>query len=302
MRVLITGGTGLLGKTLLETAPQGCEVLATHHHLPPPAAWKDRFLAMDLLDELDLFRLLTQVRPDAVIHTAGVGSVDQAERDPESVSRINVGGTQVLAELCQRLKIFLAAVSSNAIFDGDNPPYSEESARRPINRYGQLKVKAEDAVRASGCRHLIVRPILMYGWPWPGGRGNVVTRWLERLEEGKKIPVAREVMSMPLRAEDCSRAIWTALERGMTGALHVAGPQRLPLTEFALAVCRIFGFAENLVKPVAGALLHGLAPRPKDTSFVTRRMSEELEVKPMGVEEGLTSMRERRACSASVTR
>lgn len=300
MRVLITGATGLLGKYLLETAPEGVELAITCHRLAAPAGWESRCFPLKLEDSAGVIRLLDRIRPDAILHTAGVGSVEEAERNTAWVRQVNVEGTQALARWCHQAGALLVAISSNAVFDGEDPPYEEASPREPVNRYGWIKVEAEDAVRASGCRHLVVRPILLYGWPWPGGRSNVVTRWLESFESASPVQVDQEITSMPLYAQDCAKSIWEALARDLTGTLHLAGPERLTLVEFALATARAFEYPTSLVQPVPSVALSGWARRPKDTSFLTHRLSRELGIQPLRVAEGLRQMKQTRRLAAGV--
>ena len=292
-RILITGGTGLLGKTLLETAPSGWDVQATHHLHEPPAGWAGRFHPLDLREADSIGRLIQNIRPDAVIHTASIGSVDQAEQDPAGVRAVNVEGTRFVAQACRRAGAFLVHISSNAVFDGLHPPYSEESQVCPANRYGQIKLEAEEAVQVTGAAHLIIRPILMYGWPLPGGRENAVTRWLSQLEHGQTVKAARDIYSMPLSASNCAEAVWAGALRRETGILHVAGADRLSLADFARRVAETFGQDPAKVLQVASRDLPGLAPRPTDTSFVTLRMERTLGVRPAGVSEGLAGMLQR---------
>ncbi len=293
-RVLITGGTGLLGKALLEAAPPSCEVRGTFHRNPPPAEWMSRFFPLDVREEPAILRLIDEFRPQAVVHTASVGSVDQAEREPDSVAAVNVGGTRHLGAACERIGATLVLISSNAVFDGTDPPYHESSLTRPANRYGAQKIEAEGWVRQHLSRFLIVRPILMYGWPFPGGRDNAVTRWLADLEQGRTIPVARDLFSMPLWVGNAAEAIWAAVSQGREGILHLAGADRLTLFEFAQKTARAFGLEESMVLPVDHADLRLPAHRPKDTSFVTTRMEQELGIRPVAVQEGLSIMQKSR--------
>lgn len=292
MRVLITGGTGLLAKSLIETLPDGIDFRATHHRRMPPAQGCERFRPLEIRDEKSVEELLREFQPQVIIHTASVGSVDEAERDPGTVRSVNVDGTGTLLKFARAFNPFLIHVSSNAVFDGEHPPYAESAPTGAVNRYGRMKIEAEQEVQASGLAALIVRPILMYGWPFPGGRGNVVTRWLEAFEKGEPVKVDREIISMPLYAPNCAEVIWEAVRRRPSGIVHVAGRDRLPLSEFARWVARLFAHPERLVIPVPGSDLNLAAPRPKDTSFETLRMEREFGVTPLGVEEGLKRMRQ----------
>lgn len=293
-RVLITGGTGLLGKTLLEIAPADVDVFAIAHQNRPPVEWSTLFVSLDIRDEKSLVSLFDELRPEVVIHTASIGSVDEAERNPSAVRQVNVEGTQSIVRACDRCGAFLVHISSNAVFDGQKPPYAEDAPLGAVNRYGALKIEAENCVRQLG-PSLIFRPILMYGWPLPGGRDNVVIRWLADLEKGQAVEVADDVVSMPLWVLDCANAVWRAVARRKTGTYHVAGADRVSLAAFARTIARVFGCEERLVVPVPSAHFAMLAPRPRDTSFVTTKMERELGIRPVGIVEGLMRMKHARS-------
>lgn len=289
-KVLITGGTGLLGKTLLETVPAGVQLFATAHRRPPPTPWRDCFFPLDLRQKTSVDGLFEKVKPDTVIHTASIGEVDEAQRHPDSVRAVNVEGTRAILRACRKNNTALIFISSNAVFDGSRPPYREEDPLRSVNRYGQIKIEAEQLLSSSDVPHWIVRPILMYGWPLEGGRENAVTRWLKQLNKGKEVKAAEDIVSMPLWVGDCARTVWKGLLQQKRGIVHVAGRDRVTMAEFAREVCRFFGHDERLVLPVAHSAFENLAPRPRDTSFDLTRLRSELKIEPLGIREGLAQM------------
>ncbi len=296
-RVLITGGTGLLGKALIETAPAGWELVATYCHNEPPAAWRELFHRLDVRDPVAVEQLIAAVRPRMIIHAASIGGVDEAERHPERVHAVNVQGTQAVGRACVRVGASLLFISSNAVFDGCAGPYDEEAPVRAVNRYGALKIEAETWVRRCPIHWAIVRPILMYGWPLPGSRTNVVTRWLAQFEEGRLVEVDTDLYSTPLLASNCAEMIWACVVRERTGIYHAAGPDRLSLLAFAHQVAQVFGFEPALAQPASAASLSQFAPRPRDTSLVTSKVERELGVRPIGTAEGLAIMRRTQAAA-----
>jgi len=301
--MLITGGTGLLGSALLETAPgDGMEVFATAYGHQPPPRWRDRFYLLDVRDEAAVIRLVETVRPTVVIHTASFGRVDEAERQPQLVAEVNVRGTRYVGEACARIGASLVFISSNAVFDGTQAPYAEDAPLRAINRYGALKIAAEEWIRTRcPVPYAIIRPILMYGWPLPGGRQNVVTRWLADLEQGHPIQVAEALYSQPLLATNCAEAVWACVVGGRTGIYHVGGADRLSLLEFARQAAEVFGYDGRHVRPATKRFLNQFAPRPRDTSYVTTKMVQELGVRPIGTLEGLAIMRRERVANTQGT-
>lgn len=295
-RVLITGGTGLLGLAIQQLAPmgtQGFSVYFPERSLPEPLPFPIR--AADVTDRRQMQSVFEWAIPDVVIHTAAIGSVDFAERNREQARKVNVGGTEVVAELCQIFNSRLIYISSNAVFDGITPFYSEVAPVNPINYYGQLKVEAENIVLNSSIQGVIVRPILMYGWPYPGERDNPVVWWIRSLESGKGIKVVDNVFSKPLSVWSCVEAVWAIVERGASGIYHVAGRDHISLYQFALLTAEVFNLNTDLIEPVPDSYFPEIAPRPRDTSFDTTKLEEELGWKPVGVKEGLLSMKNRRA-------
>jgi dTDP-4-dehydrorhamnose reductase len=294
-KVLIAGGTGLLGDALLASRPAEWTVRATYHQRPPAAQWRAQFVALDVRDERNVADVVAAARPEIVIHAASIGSVDLAEREPENVRRINIGGLRSVMRACESTGARLVFISSNAVFDGRHPPYDERAPRSAVNTYGRLKIEAEELLESSGLPHVIVRPILMYGWPTPGGRSNAVTRWLDELSAGRPVYVADDIFSMPLPAWSCAEAIWAAVRLNRRGIYHVAGADRVTLAEFARETARVFGVPERLVVPVPNSHFASLAPRPGDTSFVTAKLETDLGIRPIGIHEGLAAMQATRA-------
>jgi len=297
-RVLITGGTGLLGVAIQQSAPKDIRVSSIYYperslseSLPFPIR------VADVTDRMQMHSIFEWAKPDVVIHTAAIGSVDFAEKNREKTKKVNVGGTKIVTELCKIYKSRLIYISSNAVFDGCNPLYTETDPVNPINYYGQLKVEAEDIVNESGLSWAIVRPILMYGWPCQGERDNPVVWWVRSLEDGKPIKVVDNVFNKPLPAWSCAEAIWEVIHQHRTGVYHSAGRDHLSLYQFALQVAEVFGLDASLITPVPDSFFPEIAPRPKDTSFDTSKMESELGVKPIGIRDGLLRMKYERIAS-----
>jgi dTDP-4-dehydrorhamnose reductase len=290
-RILITGSTGLLGRALLETLPEGIEVFGTYLPIRPPVVQMPcPFFPLDVQDKSQVAQVLAQTQPDTVIHTASIGSVDYSEHHREESWAVNVGGTQNIGRACARQHAKLIFISSNAVFDGEHPFYSEEAPVNPINYYGQLKVEGEEWVKSSGLEYAIVRPILMYGWHSPIERGNWVTSWLRSLNQGQRVKVVEDVGTKPLYALNCAEVLWAVIAQHQTGIYHAAGADHITLYQFAQATAEVFGLDAALIDPVPSSYFPEIAPRPKDTSFDTTKMERELGVRAWGVRDGLRHM------------
>ena len=292
MRVLITGSTGLLGCALQTEAGADKQLYGIFHPARPlPRALRASQQPADVTSMPEMRRVFEWARPDVVIHAAAIGSVDFAEKHPAQTHAVNVGGTAVVAECCKDFGARLIYISSNAVFDGTQPLYSETDPVSPINYYGRLKVEAEQVAAASGVPHAIVRPILMYGWPYPEERGNLVTTWVKALREHQPQSVVENVFSKPLPAQACADAVWAIVNRNLTGIYHVAGADHVSLHQFALAVAAAFALDPALIQAVPDSFFPQLAPRPRDTSFNTNKMEKELGLHPVPLASGLQQMK-----------
>lgn len=288
--VLITGGTGLLGQGLCATASPRWSIVSAHlrpHRVGAPGVVER---TVDVRSRSALERLFAEYRFDAVVHAAGIASVDYSEGHVEESTQSNLGGTRNVAEVCAASGTRLVYVSTNAVFDGSNAPYRESDPVNPINAYGRIKVACERVVEANLDRPVIVRPILMYGWPHALGRPNPVTWIVDALDRGETIHVVDDVYENPLHNISAALAIWAILERDISGIVHLAGRDVISRYELARMVARIFELDESRIRAVSSAFFPDIAPRPRNTSLVTTRMASELGVPPPTLDEGLRLM------------
>jgi dTDP-4-dehydrorhamnose reductase len=275
MKILITGGSSLLGKSLIETAPENVQLALTRNknvNAITPHAWYD----LDIRNRSDIFELFEIVRPNVVIHCAAIGGVDYAEQEGyyQQVFDINVTGTQNVIDAANGYKSKVVYISTNAVFSGENPPYNENSALEPVNAYGVIKRHAERAIQDTAKKWLIIRPFLLYGWPFLGGRMNWVTTIYEKLSNGGSFKLVADHTWMPTYAPDCASAIWKLLFQSDNEIYNVAAPERATLYEFGLKICDVFGFDRNLIRPVQSEFFMNMAKRPRDTSYDLIKLSK----------------------------
>jgi dTDP-4-dehydrorhamnose reductase len=300
MRVLITGGTGLLGKALVEHRPGRAVVEATFvGDYRAPDDDKVGYWKLDVRDVEGFRQLFERVRPDVVVHCAAVGSPDFAQRYPAETRAINVGGTATVIDMCRRFGAHLIYVSSNGIYDGERAPYAEEDRAEPVNYYGELKLEAERLVLSSGIPNAVVRPILLYGWNHPFERDNVVTLALRQLREGRTFQAFEDVFANPLFAGQCSDVIWRIAEEGRCGAFNVGGADVVSINDLIARVADAFDLDPRLVVPAHQGDLDALVRRPRNTCLATGKVERELSFRPLSLKEGLDVMKRQEPCRAA---
>jgi dTDP-4-dehydrorhamnose reductase len=247
---------------------------------------------LDLMDSDALLELLEQVKPDIIVHAAAEGRVDVVERNPKAFLPLNVRVSTELASFAARRGHKYVFVSSNAVFGGRGNSYQDNSPFDPVNKYGILKSEAESSVLRVNPEALVIRPILMYGWPFPEQRLNPVVSWIEQLRRGEQISVVDDVWTEPLAAWDCARAIWGGIDAGIIGGINVSGGVRMSLYDFAILTSSIFELDARLITPVSSDSFTAIAPRPRDTSFDLVRLTTEIGIEPEDPARGLKRLKE----------
>lgn len=298
MNILITGGTGLLGKALIETKNENKNILATYignYNLRDDQSAKYRKL--DVRDKDGYRDLFIEFKPDVIIHTAGIGSPDFSEQNKELTWEINITGTKNLLDCASAFSSKFIFISSNGIYDGNAAPYDEEDEPSPINYYGSVKLAGEKITKESGIVYAVIRPILMYGWNHPFERCNIVTWALNRFRENKVVNAYSDVYINPLLALQCAEAIWKIIEKEKYETFNIGGKDRLSVYEFLKYAADVFGVKHELIRPVRQGSLEKLVKRPSDTSYNTKKMETVLCLRPLSVEEGLKIMKDKQdAC------
>ena len=284
----------MLGHYLIKSAPEKYNVSCTFF----PANKKDsinyncRKYHLDIRDRDSVLNTVKKIKPDCVIHTASIASVDYIEKNREEAMINNLGGTKNIIEACREVNARMIYTSSNAVFDGENPPYSENDSVNPLNYYGQIKVKEEEAFRNSGLKYTVARPILMYGWNLDVERKNPVTWLIDLLKAGKSVNIVDDIICNPLFVQDCANVIWKIVTLNREGVFHIGGEDEMPRYEFACITAEVFGLDRYLIKAVRNSFFKGIAPRPKNTTYCTDKIKKELQMFPMGVREGLRVMKD----------
>ena len=294
MKILITGGTGLLGKALVSTANGKYEIVATfigNYEIADTGRIKYRKL--DIQDKDGYLRLFKDFRPEVTIHAAGINNPDYVEKNNAEAWEINMIGTQNILKACEEFGSKFIYISSNAIYDGNHAPYQEEDKANPISCYGKIKLEAEVISKKANISWAIVRPILMYGWNYTFERPNIVTIAISKLRKKEKFFVYEDVYYTPLYDYSCAEAIWMIIENNKFEIFNIGGKDRLSIYELLQEVARVFGLDESLLIPVQQGFFKGLIKRPIDTSYNTAKMERVLELRPLKINEGLKLMKRR---------
>jgi len=290
-RILLTGSNGLLGQKLVDLITgqhPDIDLVATArgaNRLPYSEGY--RYEAMDITDREQVLRVIGEVQPDVVIHTAAMTNVDQCEAEKEACWAQNVKAVEYLVEACRQTGAFLEHVSTDFIFDGTAGPYDEEAAANPISFYGWSKYAAEKVVMHSGIRWAIARTVLVYGIAHDMSRTNIILWVKKSLEEGKTIKVVTDQWRTPTLAEDLATGCYLIAEQEAGGVFNISGADFLTPYEMAIATADYFGLEKSLITQADSSTFTQPARRPPRTGFVLDKAREVLGYQPHSFAEGI---------------
>ncbi len=215
-KTVLIGAYGMLGRAW--------SALLTNEGVP--------FVAPSLA-EVDLTRPQTLTALDGaerIICCAAYTDVDGAESNEAAADAVNAVGIAHLAQYCAQQDAMLVHYGTDYVFAGDaDAPYPVDGPRAPINAYGRSKAKGEEAILASGTRHLHLRTSWLYA-PW--GK-NFVRTMAKLTAERDSLTVVNDQVGRPTSAEHLAATSWALLTRRAEGFFHVSDGGQCSWYEFA---------------------------------------------------------------------
>jgi dTDP-4-dehydrorhamnose reductase len=210
-KILLTGVSGQVGHALKTELLQH-EVIALSRQ------------QLDLSKVHDIRRIVREVKPNLIINPAAYTAVDKAEIEPELAYAINAAAAQILAEEAARLNAALIHFSTDYVYDGTKVSlYLESDEVNPTSVYGKSKLAGENAIRAVGLPHLILRTSWVYG---AYGK-NFLKTILRLAAERDALRIVADQFGAPTSSESIADGvvqlidIWDSQQGNQTGTYHL---------------------------------------------------------------------------------
>jgi dTDP-4-dehydrorhamnose reductase len=273
MKILLLGPNGQVGWELQRSLQPLGEVIALGR--------QQGDLCGDLLQPDALAATVRTLRPDVIVNAAAYTAVDKAESEPQIARAINAEGPAMLARKAASIGALLVHYSTDYVFDGSgNQPRDEEAPTGPLSVYGQTKLEGEDAIRASGCRHLIFRTSWVYA-----ARGNNFAKTMLRLaSERDELRVINDQVGSPTGADLLADVAAHALRRAihdpaLGGVYHVAAAGETSWYAYARHVIEwarqrgtVVRVSADAVQAIPTASYPSAAQRPLNSRLDTSRL------------------------------
>ena len=274
MKILLLGKNGQVGWELQRSlAPLG-EVVACDFDSPGD-------MKADFAQPESLVALVHRVRPDAIVNAAAHTAVDKAESEPELARAINATAPGVLAREAAALGAWLLHYGTDYVFDGSgSAPRDEDAPTGPLSVYGRTKLEGEALIRASGCRHLILRT----SWVYAARGGNFAKTMLRLAAERDALTVIADQIGAPTGAELLADVSAHALRRAraepaLAGTYHCVAAGETSWFDYARFVidfARTTGqpvkVAPDAIRPIPTSAYPTPAQRPLNSRLSTERL------------------------------
>jgi dTDP-4-dehydrorhamnose reductase len=270
-RVFITGINGYIGQYLNTYGPNHIELEGSVREIDPAfISYFNPHIKLHILNlEKDLYPQLEEISADIIIHTAAMANLSACQKNPESARQINAMATESLAKWCAQNGTRMVYLSTDIVFDGQHPPYSEDDIPNPINVYGLTKLQGEQAVQSHVEDHAIIRIALAMG-RGKFYRKNFVDWIIDKIKKREEIPLFIDEFRTASAISYLVKNIWLIALSTDKGIFHQFGASRLCRYEIGKLICRGLNSGIDLIRSVKAAEMKDY-PRPMDVSLTTNR-------------------------------
>ena len=260
MKVFVTGVGGQLGHDVMnELSKRGIEGIGSDI-APSYSGIQDGtavtampYVQLDITDEAAVQKVLTQVKPDAVIHCAAWTAVDAAEDEEnrQKVFAINASGTRNIAQVCKSIDAKMMYISTDYVFDGqgETPWQPDCTDYAPLSVYGSTKLAGEQAVAELLEKYFIVR----IAWVFGRNGNNFIKTMLNIGKKYDTLRVVNDQIGTPTYTLDLSRLLVDMIETDKYGYYHATNEGGyISWYDFACEIFRQAGY-DTKVNPVTTA-------------------------------------------------
>jgi len=280
-RILITGATGQLGRSVVEELQPHFNILSTARKIPVETLTACPVVEMDISNKSIVQQVVSKHEPDVLIHLAAMTNVDGCEREKEKAWDINVKGTEHLLQVISGSETRIIFISTDYVFDGEYGPYGVDAKPSPINYYGKSKLAAENAIRGGRNAWVILRTNVLYG---AGGSPASFVRWVtESLKIGNEIRVVDDQYGNPTWTGSLAESIKLLIVLNSEGLFHYGGADFISRHQFALIIAETYNLDQSLIKKISTEELGQLAKRPLQSGLTTNKIEETVGIRTYGI-------------------
>src|SRR5262245_20269812 len=286
MKLLITGGSGFVGRNLVRFFAERYSVTFTYlNSLPPEDLSKSaRKTRLDIRDAHQVAKLVEHIAVDAVIHVAGNKNVRFCEQNPIDAHAVNAVGTRNVARACKVARAQMVYLSTDLVFDCLTGNYRETYTPRPSSVYGASKLAGETEAFAELPDVAICRSGGIYGPESP------LLAWLAgELRAGRSVSCLTNVKNTPTYVAHLGEMVDVILRRGHSGIFHAVGSEMVNRYQFFRAFADEFQLDSGLLCAIDSEQMMRDAMLCPNASLDSSHTRAVLRAKSMSVKQGMAA-------------
>lgn len=282
MKILVTGVAGQLGHDVVnELNKRGIEAVGTDL-APSYSGISDGsfvasapYVSLDITDGAAVEKVIGEVNPDGVVHCAAWTAVDAAEdaNNKAKVFLINADGTENIAKACKKINAKMMYISTDYVFDGQGtePWRPDCKDYKPLNVYGESKLKGELAVSATLEKYFIVRIAWVFGL---NGK-NFIKTMLNVGKTHDTVRVVNDQIGTPTYTYDLSRLLVDMIQTQKYGYYHATNEGGyISWYDFTKEIYKQAGYSTNVIPVTTAEYGLSKAARPFNSRLDKSKLVE----------------------------
>lgn len=224
-------------------------------------------VGVDITNRVKVFETIKKSQAKAMIHLAAFTDVSRAYQETDNtdglVYKVNVVGTQNVAQACQKFNKYLIHISTDFVFDGSKKTaYTEKDQPNPIEWYGKTKYLAEQEVQKINSPWAIFRIAFPYRAQF-AGKLDLVRKLIKGLKEDSLYPQWDDVLITPTLVDDITQALYLAIKDQPTGTFHCVGSTSVSPYQMAQMIAEVFKLDKSAIKKGSFKEFLKKDPRPR---------------------------------------
>lgn len=255
IKIAITGSTGLIGTKITELLKNDFQFIELLQE------------KIDITDQKLVSKELNNLDFDLLLHLAAYTNVDRSEIEKDLAFKINVSGTINLFQAVRAKKKKFIYISTDFVFDGQSPPYFEDSSPSPISYYGLTKLEGEKIVKDEA---MTVRLSYPYRSPY-SLKKDFVQGIISILKQGQKLQMVNDSLITPTLADDIAFGLKHLINNFTPGIFHLVGADSLSPFDAGRLIAEKFALNQSLIEPTTyGQYFKNKAKRPQYSEIKTK--------------------------------
>jgi dTDP-4-dehydrorhamnose reductase len=273
LKILITGGSGLLGQYLNIELASKYEILTLYHFTAGNSSnYSSR--QVDIKEEKSVEDIFKEFQPQIVIHTAAISNQEKATRFGDKlIYDTNVRATETIARLCLKYDAKLIYTSTDLVYAGYRGTMLKEDAKiAPISLYAETKLMGEIKIKNTFDNYIILRTSLLYGFGLSHRLCHFDKIFVD-LKNKRRVRLFKDQVRTPLSLKEAARIIRFLCELDLRGeTINLGGVEKISRVQLGRMLCEIGGFDPKLIVPISMKDVRNF-PAVYDVSLNTEKLN-----------------------------